>query len=421
MTFTPAKLLQIINQLPASRRYWIAYSGGCDSHALLYALATLCTRLPAVALRPIHIDHAIHPRSAEWAQHCVLVCAALDLQCEIRRVDGRSSPGESPEAAARQARYSALAEVVEEGDLLLTAHHADDQAETLLLQLLRGAGPHGLAAMPTVAPFAQGYIARPLLPFTRADLYGYAAAQSLQWSDDPSNQELAYDRNYLRHAVTPRLQQRWPSWAQVVTRAASHQAEAAKLCDNLAQLDLATVATPQPDQLLIDPLLALSPERQRNLLRYWLAQLNLPLPTTQQLYQLQKTVLLAARASTPLVRWPGVEIRRYRNNLYAMPPLQSHDNTQCFYWDTAHTPQFTHATGTLTRQQLIELGMDAQRLANGCVTITYRQGGEKIQLPGRQHHTDLKKYLQERAVPPWQRDRLPLIELEGVTVVVGLS
>ncbi|TPW10397.1 MAG: tRNA(Ile)-lysidine synthase, partial [Halothiobacillaceae bacterium] len=123
MTFTPAKLLQIINQLPASRRYWIAYSGGCDSHALLYALATLCTRLPAVALRPIHIDHAIHPRSAEWAQHCVLVCAALDLQCEIRRVDGRSSPGESPEAAARQARYSALAEVVEEGDLLLTAHH----------------------------------------------------------------------------------------------------------------------------------------------------------------------------------------------------------------------------------------------------------------------------------------------------------
>ncbi len=241
MSFSPAALLSSILRLPRAPHFLVAYSGGMDSHVLLHALAQLRPQLPGIAVRAVHVEHGLHPQSAQWARHCMTVCAQLDIACEVRAVDARAPDGVSPEAAARAARYAALAEAVPCGGILLTAHHQDDQAETLLLQLLRGGGPRGLAGMAPVSRFGTAWLARPLLEFSHAALRAYAVTQKLQWVDDSSNVETRFDRNYLRHEIMPGLRRRWPSAGVTLGRAAQHCAEAAELLDGLAQADYAAV------------------------------------------------------------------------------------------------------------------------------------------------------------------------------------
>ena len=177
MTFTPAQLLEQLAQLPPAQRYWVAYSGGCDSTVLLHALATLRGKFPA-ELQALHVNHNLHEAASTWAAHCRGVCEALTVPLTEVDVDARSARGESPEAAARAARYGIFAEVLKVGDGLLLAHHRDDQADTLLLQLLRGSGPRGLAAMPLHRPQGAGWLGRPLLGFSRQDLCRYAEAEA---------------------------------------------------------------------------------------------------------------------------------------------------------------------------------------------------------------------------------------------------
>ena len=227
--FSPENLGAILQDFPAVARFWLAYSGGCDSHVLVHAAAQLRAVVAERIFHVVHVDHGLQTASAEWARHCAAVCEELALPFTLLRVDARGSLGESPEAAARHARYRALASLMQAGDCLLTAHHQDDQAETLLLQLLRGGGPHGLAAMPALSPFAAGMHARPMLTFSREELRRYAQRHALQWIDDPSNADSGFDRNYLRNSVMPVLRERWPAVARVLARGAGHQAEAAQL------------------------------------------------------------------------------------------------------------------------------------------------------------------------------------------------
>jgi tRNA(Ile)-lysidine synthase len=374
---------------------------------LLHSFIAL--RLPDITVQALHIDHGLQASSREWSEQCVAWADNLGISCKVIKVNARHQSGESPEDAARKARYEALASFIEPGDILLTAHHCDDQAETLLLQLLRGSGPLGLASMGKIVSFGQGHLCRPLLDFIRAELEHYARQHGLEWIDDPSNEAIVYDRNYLRHQVSPRLAERWPSWQRVVGRAAAHQAEMALVADDLAQIDIQQVADVSQRLLRIDQLLVLPDYRQRNLLRYWIRLVDLPLPTSRQLWHIRNDVLNAAPDRLPVVKWPGAEVRRYRNNLYVMAPLAVHDHACALDWDPRIQPTLDTPTGALTVEQLVLQGLDRDVLNQGPLEIRYRRGGEKIRLKHKSMHQDLKTLFQEAGVPPWQRDRIPFV------------
>lgn len=418
---------------PQVRRLMIGYSGGVDSHALLHGLATQRDRWPERRLAAIYVDHGLQAASASWGEHCGGICHGLGVPFRVLRINARPAPGESPEAAARRARYAALAAELGPDAALLTAHHRDDQAETLLLQLLRGAGPHGLAAMPAVARLGQGWLLRPLLEVDRADLLAYAQVHRLRWIEDASNADAGFDRNYLRHRILPLLRERWPATNRTLARSARWCAEAAAWLDAEAAIDLARVGADRPDSLHLPALRELSEIRQRNLLRYWLRQLGLPVPDRRQLWHVLHDVSAASRGRQPRIRWLGGEVRRYRDTLYAMPPPASHDARRSLIWRPSadgYPPLELPGIGELVLRETIGAGLRATALAGGALIVRFRQGGERFRPAGRRHGQELKKLWQEAGVPPWERDRLPLlyrtIREEGKTgedlvAVVGLG
>ncbi|MDO9372071.1 MAG: tRNA lysidine(34) synthetase TilS [Gammaproteobacteria bacterium] len=416
--FTPARLLAQLTHYPAPR-YWVAYSGGLDSHTLLHAMAGLRPHLPGTELHAIHINHALQPDAQQWADHCAEVCAALQIPYRAVHVNATPAAGESPEAAARSARYEALAGVMNNGDALLTAHHRDDQAETLLLQLLRGSGPHGLAAMPACATFAAGVHLRPLLEFTRAQLHHYAIRQNLSWIEDQSNFVINYDRNYLRQEIMPRLAARWPAVSGTFARSARHAADAAYLLDVLAHSDLEHVAAERRDALSVARLKMLTQPRQRNLLHAWFKHLHLPLPAAVHIEHILSDVVAVAADRVPCVRWPGAEVRRYRDLMYALTPLTPHDSSAVLPWNMQDTLTLPGGLGMLSAMPATGSGIKQWLCRNPEVTVRFRQGGECCRPAGRGHTHELRKLFQETAIPPWQRDRIPLIYAGPDLAAVG--
>lgn len=402
------RLLPALERLSGIRRYWIAFSGGLDSTVLLHAMAALRPRLPA-ELCAVHVDHGLQPAAAEWARLCHAACDELGIPLRSFSVNAQPDAGESPEAAARRARYQAMHALIETGDCLLTAHHQDDQAETVLLQLLRGSGVAGLAAMPPMTPFASGWHARPLIELTRDELKGYATAYGLRWIDDPSNFDTGLRRNYLRHEIVPRLKQQWPAFARTLSRSAAHSAEATRLLDEIGADDLAVVAGSRAATLSVPALMQLSPGRINNVLRYWLRTLDLPLPSTAHLERLHADILAAAPDSAPLLAWPGAEVRRYRDLLYAMWPLPQHDPQQVVPWDLAAPLDLPTCGGRLIARHAGGRGIKRLLLEERQVSVCFRRGGERCRPAGRDHTHELRKLLQESAMPPWLRERVPLI------------
>jgi tRNA(Ile)-lysidine synthase len=410
-------LALVLNSLPAANRYCVAYSGGVDSHVLLHLLATHTGDLVG-KLNAVHVDHQIQRQSGDWGLHCRAICKELGVAFECLQVDAKPHPGESPEAAARRARYQALADWLPQDAVLLTAQHRDDQAETLLIQLFRGAGPRGLAAMPKLTLLGRGKMARPLLYCTRQAILDYACRHKLCWVEDPSNRDLRYDRNLLRHQVMPLLRQHWPGIDAVLARAASLQAEQVKLAQALAELDQRQCQPiEKSDQLNCDAVLALEPARQGNLLRHWLYNLGLPLPTHSVLEQLRDNVLQARGDATPCVRWSDAEVRRYQNRLYAMSPLPVHDAVARQMWDIRQPLSLPRAGGRLSAVACSGRGLRVDQ--NSRLQIRFRQGGETLQPAGRREHHSLKKLFQEWQVPPWERARVPLIYCNGELVAIA--
>ncbi|HRY16619.1 MAG TPA: tRNA lysidine(34) synthetase TilS, partial [Candidatus Competibacteraceae bacterium] len=438
---SPARLLDdlaaLLDNHPHTCHLIVGYSGGLDSHVLLHLLATNRAYWPERTLAAVYVDHGLQIASAGWGEHCARICRELDIPFRVLRIDARPTPGESPEAAARRARYAALAAELNLGAALLTAHHRDDQAETLLLQLLRGAGPHGLAAMPTASRLGPGWLLRPLLDVDRSGLLAYALKHDLRWIEDVSNIDTDFDRNYLRHRILPLLRERWPAVARNLARSAQWCAETADWLDAGADADLARVTTQRPDTLHIPALRALGEPRQRNALRRWLRRLGLPVPDSRQLRHILHDALTAARNRQPCIRWPGGEVRRYRNTLYAMPPPPPHDSRQTLIWRATADgwpPLELPGLGTLGLRAAVGAGLRADLLVGGLLLVRFRQGGERFRPVGRHHSQKLKKLLQEAGFPPWERDRLPLIYLsstptltheggenQGLLAVVGLG
>jgi tRNA(Ile)-lysidine synthase len=409
VTFGPGLLLERLDALETAGnrpdRYVIALSGGLDSTVLLHALAVTRER-HGKALLAVHIDHRLQPDSASWSEYCRRLAGRLGVEIRLDPVTVDAAASGGLEAAAREARYAALAQHVGHGDWLLSAHHRNDQAETLLLNLMRGSGPAGLAGIGLLSRFGAGWLARPLIDVPRAALETYAAAQDLRWVDDPSNEDLRFDRNYLRHEVLPALERRWAGVAERLARSADLAAEAAAMLEELAEIDLQRTGN-RATRIDIDGLLALPEARQRNLLRYAARRAGLPLPGAARLGAVLDDVLRAREDAQPLVAWQGAELRRYRGNLYLLPPLQQ----------TAWQPGQPFSGSPLA----LGPGMGNLRLAPGAarglsdasvargLSIRLREGGEKFKPFGHLHPKKLKKLLQEEGVVPWMRERLPLI------------
>jgi tRNA(Ile)-lysidine synthase len=416
VTFSPgllqAHLAELENQGAKPSRYVIAFSGGLDSTALAHALSRADTGVPLVA---IHVDHGLHEDSRRWSDHCESFATSLGIEYRCRKVTVQLESGKGPEASAREARYTALHAELEQDDWLLSAHHREDQAETLLLNLVRGSGPAGIAGIGAIRRFGPGWLARPMLETDRASLREYAEQNGLDWIEDPSNTDRRFDRNFLRHDTLPRLQARWPDIAARLQRSAAHAGEAAALLADLGAIDLETLGG-RPQRLPIDGLIALTPGRQRNLLRYSLRLLGLSTPTALQLERILGEVLPAREDAQPHVSWPGASVRRYRNGLYLLPEILAAAPVAASI--EADRLPLGAGLGVLHFESGASRGLSAELFKRG-LRVENRKGGEEIQLHGQGHTRKLKKLLQEEGVVPWMRDRLPLIYADEQLVAVA--
>ena len=404
-------LAEHVTQHPQVMDYCVAFSGGMDSHVLLHAAAELLGGLDDVSLRAVHINHGLHPDSARWAAHAAMVCDTLDVPLVIRNVSVPDDSGDGPEAAARMARYEAFAELLSPGEHLLVAQHAEDQAETFLLQALRGSGPDGLASIPRKRVFADGYMVRPLLTCKRSDLRRYAKRETLEWIDDPSNEETQFDRNFLRHEVFPLLASRWPSFVDTLSRSAARSSAASQTLLGLAQEDLERVRVRGASELSVSELKTLPRERAYNVLRLWVRQRRLRMPRLQDLAEVICSLVRAREDSAGLVNVRDYEFRRYRDRLYLLTEMKQATPFN-YEWPAPFDDlEIAELDLVLTRATCVEQGIRLPE--QGVMTVKTRSGGELIKLGEPAFHKAVKKLLQESAVPPWQRDRIPLLYVDG--------
>ena len=413
-------LQQNLSRHPPATRYWIAYSGGLDSQVLLHLCAKLKDSHPDLQFAAVHIHHGLQAAADEWAETCEATSRLLGIPFQLLRVKAMPKPGESPEEAARNARYEALRALLSESEALLTAQHRDDQAETLLLQLFRGAGIDGLAAMPEYTAFGPGFLLRPLLSFSRTQLREYAEEHGLAWIEDPSNRDLSYDRNFIRHEVLPLLEKRWPAVKDTLARTAKHCAEAQTQLNALAADLLKTVIQPKRGTLLLNPLRACSVPDRRLILREWLRSRGFRRPSTRVIDRVLNEALDAKPDRNPAIRWNEGEIRRYREELYLMPIIPPFHPDKIIPWDGVATLHLPDQTGALSASLEKRAGISLAAWRSGTITVRYRQGGESLRLPGRKGSHDLKKLFQEAGIPPWIRERTPLIYIgDELAAVAG--
>lgn len=395
-------------RLRSGAGFCVALSGGLDSSVLLHGMCALRPESPGIALRAVHVNHGLHPQADEWARACERLCGALDVPLLQESVEIDVGGGKGPEAAARSARYGVFERLILRDENLLTAHHQDDQVETVLLRLLRGSGPRGLGGIPNQARFGAGWLHRPLLDMSRQELRAYADNFGLDWVDDSSNKDTSFDRNYLRHEILPLLQRRWPGMGKTVGRAARLGAEAGVLLDALAEIDHHGFA--DDGVLSVGGLRALTPSRQRNVVRRVLNQAGLDAPSEIRLQSGLDQLLSAKPDRQPFVCWGRTQIRRYRDQLFFLdfdPSAASMALPAQYEWDGRRAIDMGPVRGRLT---LVPdtAGRVAMPPAEGMV-VRFRQGGERIKAANDSHHKALKKLFQEAGVLPWMRGHVPLI------------
>lgn len=420
MSFSAEILLDELSRIAGDRgppsRYIVAYSGGADSTALLHALAD-SREEHGVGILAVHVNHGLHKDADAWAEHCEKFADRFEIPFTVFRVSIRIEEGQGVEAAARDARYAALEKLVEPTDWLLSAHHADDQAETLLLNLLRGSGPAGIAGIGVRQPFAAGELVRPLLRVSGGDLRDYAAAHGLDWIEDPSNLDTRFDRNYLRKELMPRLAERWEGLATRLGRSAALAGETSELLEALAEVDMLGLGS--PDRLRIGALVALPKIRQRNVLRHAIRICGLPIPSAGVLQQVIEDLIPAKGDAQPLVHWGGAEARRYRDHLYLMHELPAAVDAPDQRIERGGGPvELGPGMGRLSLSELGRQGIDPGLAAAG-LEVRYRKGGEEIRRPGHDCTHKLKKLLQQEGVVPWMRERIPLLYAGNDLVAVG--
>jgi tRNA(Ile)-lysidine synthase len=392
-----AHLLAALTSTPAAA-LCVAFSGGPDSTALIHALAQL-PEARTRGLRALHVDHGLHADSATWAEHCRRFCDALGVPCDVLRVQLETGKGEGLEAAARRARYAAFSMALRDGEWLLLGHHRDDQVETVLLKLLRGAGPEGLGGMRALRPFARGQLWRPLLAMSRAQLHQYIDDHRLECVIDPSNADTRLARNHLRHDILPRLASHWPQAVDSIFHSAALSQAAADALRAQWLVAMGALHDPVTDSLDAADWLALAPALREPLLDHWLHARGLSAPTRAQRREIERQC--GARAGqVPCIRWPGVELHVWKGRLWSSPPqpIFDPDWTASWYGEMLTLPD----GGTLSLT-------DADARLAEPLDIRLRRGGERIKPAGDAHTRELRDLFQHALIPPWQRTACPLL------------
>lgn len=398
----------------------IAYSGGVDSQVLLHALVQL--KHQAFISNPItvcHVNHGLSDNAKTWQQFAENACSKYGVQLVVKSVNIKAQAQQSLEELARDARYDALNTISDNPALILTGHHSDDQSETFLLALKRGAGLKGLSAMSEISQRETHRLVRPLLSISRQTILDYAKAHQLRWIEDESNTDISFDRNFIRNNVMPLLKQRWPSISQTINRSAAHCLEGQELLDELAEQDLVSCESEFDEpSLLVEPLLTLSKARFNNLIRFFLSQKNSLMPSTEQLKQL-RSQLNAASDKTPSIKVGNCFFRRFKEAIYLTPHFEDISRWQhsVSLVDGSEKIMLPDNLGQLTFT--LDLNV-ASQLASTAMTISLPKAGDLVSirfthdnpkcLPDyRQHTRTVKKVLQELNIPPWQRKRIAFL------------
>jgi len=369
----------------ADKKIVVALSGGIDSVVLLHYL----NKHYSDQIRVIHCNHHISDHSNDWEDFSKRLCEKLNLDIDILDLDIPQS--NNLEEAARIKRYESLKASINIDEVICTAHHQNDQAETLLIQLLRGSGSRGLSAMPKLKTFGKGLLYRPFIDIEKSEIRAYAIENHLDWAEDDSNNDEKFTRNFLRHNILPQLEKLYPHVHKNIARASKHQSELSKISDDLAILDIESLGLLKNNRLQSDQLKKMVKYRLKNVLRYHLNQLNFRSPSEKVLEQMIQLVRAKAD-SVPVVSWSHYEVRRYQDELYFLDLNQPEDKDSCpFYEEFSSHPKFS---------------------------IGYREDGLRVKFPGKEHSQSLKKILQERQIPTWERDKLRMYYVDGNLVAM---
>jgi len=363
----------------------VALSGGIDSVVLLHYLNNHYPN----QVRVIHCNHHISDHSNEWQDFSKKICEKLNLDIDILDLDIPQS--NNLEEAARVKRYESLKASINIDEVICTAHHQNDQAETLLIQLLRGSGSRGLSAMPKLKTFGEGLLYRPFIDIEKSEIKDYALENHLEWVEDDSNNDEKFTRNFLRHKILPQLEKLYPHVHKNIARASKHQSELSKISDDLAILDIESLGLLKNNRLQSDLLKKMDEYRLKNVLRFHLNQLNFRSPSEKVLEQMIQ-LIRAKEDSIPVVSWSNYEVRRYQDELYFLDVNQSEERESCpFYEEFSPHPKFS---------------------------IGYREDGLRVKFPGKEHSQSLKKVLQEKQIPTWERDTLRMYYVDGNLVAI---
>ncbi len=396
-------------RLPQTRMYWVGFSGGADSSALLHALYQCRDELPA-PIHAVHFHHGLNAGADAWQSHCRIFCRERGISFTSRKLDIRQSNKSSIEEESRNCRYRAVAELLQAGDIYLTAHHADDQAETLFLNLMRGSGIEGLAGIPELRKLGQGQVARPLLCTTRSELESYLVRHGIDWLEDPSNKDQSFDRNFLRNSLFPQLESRWPGVIRRLTRTSRTA--------RISAMALADFIDSHCNELLhcrhqmpLGPFLQLEPPMRALVLRQWLRRQEIPALSEVRLNEFIKQIAESTRASQAEVRWDNWQMKLYGDLIWlqdqAIPGLASDQE-----WATGSKLELGDSLGCL------QLSGATSNIPGGWV-IGARRKSERIRLHKQGVRRKLKDLFRESAIPPWLRSSIPVLYWDGEAVAIG--
>ncbi len=415
--------LESLFTLSENSNYVVAYSGGVDSHVLLY-----CCKQLALPVRAVHVHHGLQDVADDWVKQCQRYCESQNIKLDVLYVDANKKQGQSPEETARIVRYEALQNNLVDDDCLLTAQHLNDQAETLLLQLFRTASAAGLSAMPAAKCIGLNTHIRPLLSFSRTEIECYAKDNNLTWLEDPSNQDISFDRNYLRKEIIPHLERRWPEVVKQLSTVAGLQSNNLQVLEDMAAIDLSNAVTMPCDglqsgvfevmsTLSVDKLKQLSPSRLLNVLRYWVKTTLRNKPSRNLLEEIEKTLIHVQSDANPEIIFSGYVFRKFQGNLYLLKDNRDGKSEIEQGWSPVSPLNLSNL-----KVQLKAVDTDgglSRQLLKESLKVGFRKGGETFHPVGRRHSQSLKKLLQEANVPPWERDVIPLVYFKEELIAVG--
>lgn len=404
-----------IDSMAIAPQILVGYSGGLDSTLLLHLL---CQQIDPSLITAVHINHGLSVDADHWQQSTASVCEKLGVNFYTQKVQVKTS-GQGVEAAAREQRYAVFEELIKPGGILFLAHHADDQAETVLYRLLRGSGPKGLSAMSSCRPIGSGTLIRPFLSWSKSQLVEHAKQLKLKWIEDESNQDNSFDRNFLRNNILPVIAQRWPDYTQSLQKSAELCNHSEQLAVEVASCDLSDLEQREEHggiSIALEKFKTLPVLRQRNTLRHWSLNGESVLPGHKIIEEVLQSVVDARDDSVPEVVWQSLCWTRYQGRLYLLRVQDKNFDRQLQMQWSMQGPLSLGGSSVLDFKKVTGCGLKADI---GPIEVRYRQGGERCKPDDRTHSNSLKKLFQEYAVPPWWRDKIPLLYVENTLVAVA--